>query len=151
MKQNIALGLVGLVLVVSGLAFAQGDAGTRTDENGEKIARLERDLLESQKRTEKLAADLAAELADTKAQLALVVRYLEQRAESSKALATTLDESEAAGFTFGLNPESRHILLRGWREHLADLQKDVPSTKPTPKPGDKVPAQGEAKPANAPR
>jgi hypothetical protein len=134
MNQNFALRLVGLALVVSGLAFAQGDGPAGGTE--EKIARLERDLVDSRTRVEKLAT----ELADTKAQLGRVVKYLEQQSESSKALALTLDESEAAGFTFGINPESRHILLRGWREHLTALQTDVPGA-----PGAKPAANGQAK------
>jgi hypothetical protein len=138
MKQNLVLGCIGLALLVSGLAFAQGGGAPRPEE---KIERLERDLVESQKRVEKLSQKLA----DQQVEVARIVRYLEQQAESSKALATALDQSEAAGFTFGINPESRHILLRGWREHLAVLQKDVPSlpdgAKPKNEPAGEAPAQ----------
>ena len=127
MKQNLVLGSVGLALLVSGLAVAQGGGTPRPEE---KIERLERDLVESQKRVEKLAQKCA----DQQVEVARIVRYLEQQAESSKALEAALDDSEAAGFTFGINPESRHILLRGWREHLAVLQKDVPSLPDAAKP-----------------
>ena len=54
----------------------------------------------------------------------------------------TLDDSEKNGFTYGINPDSRHILLKGWRDQLAAMQKDVP--KAAAKPGGPT---GDAKPA----
>ena len=146
MKKKLGVVLVVCALVLSGFASSQNpppapapgegpvpaedpapapapvrDPAAGADEA--KLARLERDLVESRARTEALAA----ELVETKTRLANVVRYLEQQAASAQALATTLDASEAAGFTFGINPESRHILLRGWREQLGAVQKDLPA------------------------
>lgn len=128
MKKNLGLVLLSCALVLSGLGFSQSPP-QETDPKLERIDRLERDLVDSRARAEAIAAELAA----TRALLADVVGYLADQSQSAKSLAETLDASEAAGFTFGINPESRHILLRGWREHLATLQQPV-VVPPAPKP-----------------
>jgi hypothetical protein len=78
-----------------------------------------------------------------KKQVAATLHYLEAQAKSAASMASVLDESEKAGFTYGLNPDSRHLLLRGWREQLATAQKDVPEAEaPPPEP---APAKTPAK------
>jgi len=58
-----------------------------------------------------------------------VLKYLDAQSKAARGMARTLDESEKAGFTYGMNPESRHVLLKGWRAQLSALQKDVPGAK----------------------
>jgi hypothetical protein len=81
---------------------------------------------------EKKVTELAKELAETKTLACDVMHYLSEQAGGAESMARTLDESEQAGFTYGVNPESRSILLRGWRDQLASWQKNLPKL-PDPK------------------
>lgn len=115
------VGVILLALAVgAGVAFSQGEEPK--DDPAKKIEVLETDLVVMRERNDALGAELAT----TKATLARVVSYLEAQASSAAALAEVLDQSEQAGFTAGINPRSREVLLGGWREHLATLQADVP-------------------------
>ncbi len=80
-------------------------------------------------------AALRTELDLTRALLDETVSYLERRSKAAAELARVLSASEEAGFTFGINPNSREILLAGWRKELADRQKGVPGAPP-PAPAD---------------
>lgn len=134
MKQNLGVILVCGAALLSGIAFSQSrePAGAQAPPQAgpDRLERLEKDLVDSRARVEALAVELAA----TQTKLAEVVGYLQANAASAKGLEATLDASEEAGFTFGINPESRHILLRGWREHLAALGTAVPKVPPAPRP-----------------
>lgn len=55
------------------------------------------------------------------------IAYLEGISKTSAELSRTLDSAEQKGFTAGINPSSREVLLSGWRAQLAKLQKNVPS------------------------
>jgi hypothetical protein len=131
MKTYLGVILVALA-VGGGLAFSQGQdpKNDSKDDAQKKIEVLEGDLVATRQKCETLIADLA----ETKATLARVVRYLDAQAVSAGALASTLDASEQAGFTYGINPSSREILLRGWREHLSTVQRDVPTLPLAPAP-----------------
>ena len=134
--------LVGVgVALLAGLSFSQGQGSkdpvpAPQDPNARKFEIIEQDLISTRAKLE----DTATQLAETKAVLAKTLRYLDAQAKSAALMAETLDESEKAGFTFGINPDSRQILLAGWREQLAVLQKDVPVALTPPKtalrPGD---------------
>lgn len=58
--------------------------------------------------------------------LAEVEDYLASQAQAAQELAGALDQSEKEGFTYGMNPESRHTLLRGLRQVTSAAQKGVP-------------------------
>lgn len=77
--------------------------------------------------TEKVAD--AQGLAEIDKQLESVLSYLAAQAEAAKLLDQRLDESEANGFTFGINPESRIVMLGGFGEFTTTLQTDVPTAK----------------------
>jgi len=55
--------------------------------------------------------------------------YLGDQAKAAAALDKKLDESEKAGFTYGINPSSREALLAGFRAFTAGAQKNVPGEK----------------------
>ncbi len=136
MKSVISFVLCGAAL--SSLALEQNPPAPAADH---KTEILEKDIVATRARVE----ELSAQLADTRADLDAVLKYVAQQSASAKNMAKTLDESEQAGFTFGINPDSRHILLHGWRESLAAAQKDVPAAKPaSAKPS--VKSAGDAKP-----
>lgn len=61
--------------------------------------------------------------------LEAVQTYLAAQAESAKALAKTMDEADAAGFAWGINPDAHKFVLTGIRSFSASVQKDVPAPK----------------------
>jgi septal ring factor EnvC (AmiA/AmiB activator) len=93
-----------------------------------ELASHKSDLANQKKVNETLSRDLA----DLRGVVEKTVRYVEEQSKAASAMAQTLEASEKAGFTYGINPDSRTILLRGWREALATAQKDVPALKPGP-------------------
>ena len=62
-------------------------------------------------------------------QLEVVQTYLQAQAESAQKLSKALDASEEQGFTYGINPESRKTLLKGFRTQAAAAQKNLPGGK----------------------
>jgi len=65
-----------------------------------------------------------------------VLVYLEAQAKAAERLGQVLDQSEELGFTWGINPESREVLLAGWRKTLKATQEGVPSLKDAKKRGE---------------
>jgi hypothetical protein len=124
-----SIGVILLVLAVGGgLAFSQGQ--DPKDDVAKKVEVLENDLIATRLKAEAVAI----ELAETKASVAKIVQYLEAQARSAASMSETLDTSEQAGFTAGINPNSRQILLSGWREQLTTLQTDLPTAPKKPEP-----------------
>ncbi len=106
-----------------GLATFQGtaayDADARIDALAKDVAALQK-LVETQTKDATDAKILAEKNA----------KYAAEQAKAAAALIETLDASEKAGFTFGINPESRVLLLSGWRTALEAAQRDVPALPP---------------------
>jgi len=75
---------------------------------------------------------LQKELAEQRALTKQLVLWVNAQAKGAQALSAVLDESEQKGFTYGINPDSRSVLLAGWREFNAGLQTDVPEPPPSP-------------------
>ena len=78
--------------------------------------------------------ELKRELEKTQALLDDTVKYLQDQAKSQAEMTSVLAASEDAGFTFGINPKSRELLLAGWRKQLAAAQKGIPTAKKTAAP-----------------
>jgi hypothetical protein len=114
-----------LAVLACDLAFSrsvQGAQGGEPPPDDERLAKVERELAKSQK-----------ELAEMRSQVERCTTYLAAQAELAKSVLASLDESEQAGFTAGINFRSREILLAGFRSFYDGLQKDVPQpTKPAP-------------------
>jgi hypothetical protein len=116
-----------VILVVaaafSGLALARPTTSQASLE--ERVQALEEQLSGAGSGEEALAEDVAElkELAEA------TIAYLDAQAKAASKMERTLASSEDAGFTFGINPKSREILLEGWRETLATMQSDVPGAK----------------------
>lgn len=71
---------------------------------------------------------------------ALLERFFAAQASQAGALRTSLAESEKNGFTAGINPKSREVLLSGFRAYLDGLEAALPATqaeKPAKKPARK--------------
>lgn len=143
MKSRTGAVVVVLAALVGGLAFSQnppvpnppGQDPPGQDPPGQdpavtRIEKLEADLAAAKLRIEALST----EVADAKKQMTTTVQYVENQAKAAAAMAEVLDQSEREGFTYGINPDSRHTMLRGWRELLATAQQDVPELEAPPPP-----------------
>ncbi len=89
----------------------------------QRVEELEKQLTEARGQLAGLTEALEAEAAAIDG----LTKYVKSQAESAGAMASTLDRSEAAGFTAGINFNSREILLAGWRKQLAAMQASVPT------------------------
>jgi|GEM_PF-1359555 len=94
----------------------------------QRVEQLEKELVEVTASLEALTEAAEAEAAE----LDGISRYLQQQAAAAKTMVGTLATSESQGFTAGINYESRHTLLGGWRNQLAAAQKGVPGTAAEP-------------------
>ncbi len=115
-RLSIPFLVAALFIGASAFSYAQDDAASLTQE----VAALREDV-----------AALRAELDEANALLDSTLAYLDRRSKSAAQMAGVLSASEEAGFTFGINPRSRQLLLEGWRKELSDRQKDLPG-KPAP-------------------
>lgn len=109
-----------------GLATFQGSLAADAEA---RLAALEKETAALRKVVETQSKDAT----EAKALAEGSARYAAEQAKAAATMLETLDASEKAGFTFGINPESRIVLLRGWREALSAAQRDVPAL-PTPAP-----------------
>jgi uncharacterized coiled-coil protein SlyX len=91
----------------------------------ERLAELEKQRTADAAHIEAMSDELAA----VTALVDQTVRYLNAQAESAADMAGTLDTSEQEGFTFGINPRSREVLLEGWRARLQAIRRDLPGAK----------------------
>lgn len=121
---------VSLLVLAVGAGFATSQTPGGPD-LATKVDALEKDLVGTRQKLE----DVTRELQETRTQCAQVLVYLDNQARQATTMKETLDQAEAAGFTKGINYESREILLRGWRVQLDALQQNVPAL-PAPKPAD---------------
>lgn len=103
-----------------GLATFQG---TVAYDAQAQVDALQKDVAALQKVVEAQAKDAA----DARVLAEKNAKYAAGQAKAAAAMLETLDASEKAGFTFGINPESRVVLLSGWRDALEAAQRDVPA------------------------
>ena len=104
------------------LGLATWQSGNASDADA-RVAALAKDC-----------ATLQKDLAETRTLVEKTARYAAEQARAAQAMNNVLDASEKAGFTFGINPESRVVLLQGWRDALAAAQRDVPVVPVAPPP-----------------
>jgi hypothetical protein len=95
----------------------------KPDDTAQRLATVEQELAAHRR----AAVLLTKEVGELRTLLDKTVRYVNEQSKAAETMALTLDASEKAGFTYGINPDSRTILLRGWRDALAAAQKDVPT------------------------
>lgn len=124
MRLDIAMAACAAAALLSFAAPQRDLQERRTLE--ERVEKLEKALAATVDRTDALSAELAA----TTALLDQTVRYVQAQAHGAAALARTLDQSEQEGFTYGINPRSRELLLSGWRGSLRTARTGVPGLKP---------------------
>jgi uncharacterized coiled-coil protein SlyX len=66
------------------------------------------------------------ELAQKNAQLE---RFFAAQSRQASALRTSLADAEKNGFTAGINPKSREVLLAGFRGYVDGIEAALPTTK----------------------
>lgn len=74
--------------------------------------------------------DLERDLVEARDTLDLVLVRLQAQADAAEDLEASLARSEELGFTAGINPRSREVLLAGWRGYLDEQQVALPKAKP---------------------
>jgi len=117
MKHSLSLSLFALAALVCGSTFAQAPRTQDPD-----VAALQRDVVRLQSELALLLA--AAE--DEEGQIDEVLEYLNAQAASAEFLQEKLADSEDKGFTWGINPDSRIVMLEGFNDFVNTLQTDVP-------------------------
>ncbi len=73
--------------------------------------------------------ELARRQLESEKKLDDVLLYLEKQSQAAGAVLTELDSSEQLGFTAGINPQSRQVLLAAFRGYYGEEQKDVPEKR----------------------
>jgi len=126
MKQRSTAALsVGLFLLVMG----------GTVQSAQEKQTLEARVQQLEFQTSADTATIESLLLDVQtlqAQQAKVHSYLVAQAEQAELMAKTLDESEAEGFTKGINFHSRELLIAGWRAQIATQRANVPGMEKKP-------------------
>ena len=110
------------------LSEAQARGADLQVQNADLTQRVE--LLERQ--VTELTAKLQTVSEDVSDQRQLVdqtVSYTGRQAAAAKKLMDSLDASEQAGFTAGINPRSREVLLEGWRAQAREAQEGLPGVE----------------------
>lgn len=123
MNKHLLIG-VGLVVIVALAGAARGGHQQPQVDLEARVAALEAEL--------QRAAARALELEERAERLE---RYVASLARSSESLAAALQAAEEAGFTAGINPRSRELLLAGWRAHLATQRAGLPKPPEPVRPG----------------
>jgi len=125
-----------------GLALAQ--TPPKAPSTPERLDALEREVHALRARADQVSpstdvdiAELKRQLAETRTQVDQLIAWTTVQRDGAAELARVLDDSEQKGFTFGINPESRIVLLAGMREFLAAVQKDLPKPLELPAKGSK--------------
>lgn len=135
--------------VLCGFAFAQGQkppsVAERLDALEQQVADLKKELATVKLADAESLATAKKQAAEARALANALATWAGAQAQGAEALARVLDDSEAKGFTFGINPDSRVVLLAGWREFATGLRTDVPKALSGDEPKDAVPADAPAK------
>jgi hypothetical protein len=102
-------------------AFAQAPQNPQNNGQAQRIESLEREVaaLKEAQKMMRMECDQIGSL-------------MRAQATSADALLAVLDDSEQKGFTYGINPDSRIVLLAGLRQFLADMQRNVPPAAVAP-------------------
>lgn len=123
---KLMLGLVAAAALAAGTV--QGASARQTQTPAEEIAELKRQIARLQGDVNLLKQNAAA-AGEAEAEMQQVVVYLRAQAQAAGGLQRVLAEAEAKGFTYGINPESREVLLAGFDAFAQTLQTDLPGAE----------------------
>ncbi|MCE9593958.1 MAG: hypothetical protein K8S98_07190 [Planctomycetes bacterium] len=128
MKRTLGLSVACLALVAAAFSLAP----TRPQQNDlqKEFDRLRIEVAELKRKSAGGDVEsLRAELKDANQKLTETVGYLAAQADAAAALLDAVKDAEKKGFTFGINPDSRVVLLQGFQSFCEGLQKNVPGRK----------------------
>jgi len=122
MKPTVLFSVVVLALVVTAQSFAQAPRAGGSQDVKAEFEQLKRDVarLQDEVQALKAAQGPKAEEFDE------MVGYLRTQAQSATKLKQVLADSEQKGFTYGINPDSRVVLLAGFNEFATTLETAAP-------------------------
>ena len=127
MKHQLIFAVSAFALLATSMAFTS--SAQSQDPVQQRLDAMQKDILDSRTRMEQAIEELKG----TRKTIDEAQKYIDAQAKAAKSMAEVLDESEKAGFTYGINASSREVLLAGWREQLVVLQEGVPAPLPAPK------------------
>ena len=133
MKTLPAISIVCAASLLFGLATAQSPAQPEQD-----VATLRAEVAALRAEVDKLkstdASELETQLEETRALVDQLAEWSRTQAAGADALTRALTDSQEKGFTFGINPESREVLLAGIRSFAGGMQQGVPEAAKEPEP-----------------
>jgi hypothetical protein len=125
MMYKVMLGLVATAAL--GVGTSSSSKAPRQEDPAVEIADLKRQVARLSADVNLLKQAAGGGESDKEKQ---VVAYIEAQARAAGELERVLAQSEEQGFTYGINPESREVLLAGFHKFAATLQDNVPGSKP---------------------
>ena len=109
MMKKSCLAALCLALPLGGFAVSNAENGATIQEKDVRIERLE------------------TEVRDLRSRLDATVEFLRRQSAGAASLQQSLDLSAEEGFTLGINPRSREVLLDGFHGFLEGLQQELPA------------------------
>jgi len=131
MNRNLSLVLVASA-VVCGLALAQAPQNKDAAQLAalqKRVDALEASVAELKKATPG-TADFAAGIDKDRKVIDHIVKYTAAQAAAAVKLQAVLEDSREKGFTFGINPDSRIVMLQGFQDFTDTLKTDAPKPEP---------------------
>ncbi len=142
---SLALASFAALCLGTGLARSGGAAAAAPVQDNplERLVKLEKQVADLKAQVAKLEApkpssapgDISPEVVEVRKQMADVISYLNAQADSARSLQESLADSEVKGFTWGINPDSRIVMLAGFNQFVTTLQTSVPGQSPAPQNG----------------
>ena len=124
------LPLAFVVVPLAAFAFAgSGPEASPSQDPRERIATLEREVAELKLEVQNLRqgggdSELAKQLTAQKADLQKLIEWARAQGQAATALQTALEDARTKGFTAGINPDSREVLLTGFEQLTGSLKAD---------------------------
>lgn len=133
MKRTVGLSVACLALCAA--AFSLATTPPAQSDLQKEVERLRVEVAELKRKVGTAEPErLRKELEDAKRLADETSAYLSAQADAAASLIEALRDAEKKGFTFGINPDSRVVLLQGFQTFCEGLQKNVPGRKPEAEP-----------------
>lgn len=134
MKSTLTLASLAFAAVAS-LAWASTPSA---QDPIERLAEVEREVKQLKLELANLRqgggdSELAKQLAQDRADLQALTAWARAQGQAGSALQAVLADSRDKGFTAGINPASREVLLDGMQRFAESLKSELPS-EPAPQP-----------------
>lgn len=136
MNSKLSLFVVAGALA-AGLSFArparqERDPMDRIEDLEKEVVALKTELAALRKAPAQATSAPAQDVA-LRQDVEQVVRWIQSQSQGADALTRALEEARAKGFTAGINPDSRSVLLAGFGELTRSLKAPLALSKPESK------------------